>query len=60
MEDLLPSAGDPLRGWGGHQLLRIRKRKRSGPERESEGFINGVRLALLHYGHLVQMQLLLK
>ena len=27
-----------LRGWGGHRLLRIRKRKRSGPERESEGF----------------------
>ena len=28
-----------LRGWGGHRLLRIRKRKRSGPGRESEGFI---------------------
>ena len=26
-------------GWGGHRLLRIRKRKRSGPQRESEGFI---------------------
>jgi hypothetical protein len=26
-------------GWGDHQPLRIRKRKRSGPERESEGFI---------------------
>ncbi len=26
-------------GWGDHQLLRIRKRKRSGPQRESEGFI---------------------
>ena len=26
-------------GWGGHRLLRIRKRKRSGPARESEGFI---------------------
>ena len=25
--------------WGDHRLLRIRKRKRSGPERESEGFI---------------------
>jgi hypothetical protein len=25
--------------WGGHRLLRIRKRKRSGPGRESEGFI---------------------
>ena len=39
MEDLLPSAGDPFRGWGDHRLLRIRKRKRSGPRRESEGFI---------------------
>ena len=28
-----------LRGWGDHRLLRIRKRKRSGPGRESEGFI---------------------
>lgn len=27
------------RGWGGHQLLRIRKRKRNGCRRESEGFI---------------------
>lgn len=26
-------------GWGDHQPLRIRQRKRSGPERESEGFI---------------------
>ena len=26
-------------GWGDHRLLRIRKRKRSGPGRESEGFI---------------------
>lgn len=25
--------------WGGHQPLRIRKRNRSGPRRESEGFI---------------------
>ncbi len=25
--------------WGGHRPLRIRKRKRNGPERESEGFI---------------------
>ena len=25
--------------WGGHRLLRIRKRKRSGLRRESEGFI---------------------
>lgn len=25
--------------WGGHRPLRIRQRKRSGPERESEGFI---------------------
>lgn len=28
-----------LRGWGGHQPLRIRKRKRNGYRRESEGFI---------------------
>ena len=28
-----------LRGWGGHRPLCIRKRKRSGPRRESEGFI---------------------
>lgn len=28
-----------LRGWGDHRPLRIRKRKRSGPSRESEGFI---------------------
>ncbi len=28
-----------LRGWGGHQPMRIRKRNRSGLERESEGFI---------------------
>ena len=28
-----------LWGWGGHRPLRIRKRKRSGPRRESEGFI---------------------
>lgn len=28
-----------LRGWGGHRPLRIRKRKRSSPSRESEGFI---------------------
>jgi hypothetical protein len=26
-------------GWGDHHPLRIRQRKRSGPERESEGFI---------------------
>ena len=39
MEDLLPSAGDPFRGWRDHRLMRIRKRKRSGPRRESEGFI---------------------
>ena len=26
-------------GWGDHRPLCIRKRKRSGPERESEGFI---------------------
>jgi hypothetical protein len=26
-------------GWGGHRPLRIRQRKRSGPRRESEGFI---------------------
>ena len=26
-------------GWGDHRLLRIRRRKRSGPERELEGFI---------------------
>ena len=38
MEDLLPSAGDPFRGWRDHRLMRIRKRKRSGPQRESEGF----------------------
>ena len=25
--------------WGGHRPLRIRKRKRNGPKRESEGFI---------------------
>ena len=28
-----------LRGWGGHQPMRIRERSRRGPERESEGFI---------------------
>ena len=28
-----------LRGWGGHRPMRIRKRNRKGPERESEGFI---------------------
>jgi len=28
-----------LRGWGDHQSLRIRKRKRSDCRRESEGFI---------------------
>jgi hypothetical protein len=28
-----------LWGWGGHRPMRIRKRKRSGPRRESEGFI---------------------
>lgn len=28
-----------LRGWGGHRPVRIRQRKRSGPRRESEGFI---------------------
>jgi hypothetical protein len=28
-----------LRGWGDHQPLRIRQRKRSGCRRESEGFI---------------------
>ena len=28
-----------LRGWGGHRPVRIRKRKRGGPRRESEGFI---------------------
>ena len=28
-----------LGGWGDHRPLRIRQRKRSGPERESEGFI---------------------
>ena len=28
-----------LWGWGDHRPLRIRKRKRSGPRRESEGFI---------------------
>lgn len=27
-----------MRRWGGHRLLRIRKRKRSRPQRESEGF----------------------
>ena len=27
------------RGWGGHLLLCIRQRNRSGPSRESEGFI---------------------
>ncbi len=27
------------RRWGGHQLMRIRKRKRSRCQRESEGFI---------------------
>ena len=26
-------------GWGDHRLLRIRRRKRSSAERESEGFI---------------------
>ena len=35
----LPSAGDPVRWWGGHRLLRIRKRKRHRPYRESEGLI---------------------
>jgi hypothetical protein len=39
MEDLLPSAGDPFWRWGDHRLMRIRKRKRVGPKRESEGFI---------------------
>ena len=28
-----------LLGWGGRRLMRIRKRKRSGRRRESEGFI---------------------
>ena len=28
-----------LRGWGDHRPLRIRKRKRSGCRRESEGFL---------------------
>lgn len=28
-----------LRGWGDHRPKRIRQRKRSGPRRESEGFI---------------------
>jgi hypothetical protein len=28
-----------LWGWGGHQPLRIRQRKRRSPRRESEGFI---------------------
>ncbi len=28
-----------FRGWGGHRPLGIRQRKRSGPEREAEGFI---------------------
>jgi hypothetical protein len=31
LEDLLPSAGDPLRWWGDHRLLRIRKRKHNRP-----------------------------
>ena len=31
IEDLLPSAGDPLRGWGDHQLLRIRQLPHSRP-----------------------------
>ena len=34
-----PVASDPRRWWGGHRLLRIRKRKRSRPSRESAGFI---------------------
>ena len=38
MEDSVPSAGDPMRGWGDHRLMRTRRRKRSGPQRESEGF----------------------
>ena len=34
--------------WGGHRLLRIRKRKRKGPERESEGFIVPIEIVGQH------------
>jgi len=34
--------------WGGHRPLRIRKRKRNGPERESEGFIVPIETAGQH------------
>ena len=34
--------------WGGHRLLRIRKRKRSGLRRESEGFIVPTEIAGQH------------
>ena len=37
-----------LRRWGGHRLLRIRKRKRSGLRRESEGFIVPTEIAGQH------------
>ena len=37
-----------LRGWGGHRLLRIRKRKRSDLRRESEGFIVPMEFAGQH------------
>jgi hypothetical protein len=35
-------------GWGDHRLLRIRKRKRSSLERESEGFIVLLEIAGQH------------
>ena len=34
--------------WGGHHPLRIRKRKRNGPRRESEGFIVPIEAAGQH------------
>jgi len=34
--------------WGGHHPLRISKRKRNGPERESEGFIVPIEIAGQH------------
>ena len=35
-------------GWGGHRLLRIRKRKRSSAHRESEGFVVPLEFAGQH------------
>ena len=37
-----------LWGWGDHRPLRIRKRKRSGCRRESEGFIVPIEIAGQH------------